>query len=177
MQYKILALAAMAATAAAGVPHLAARQTDINPSACASALETIITDFPVVPDNIVSATDISVGTATDSCAISYPSSLSSAVSSFASEVSSWYSKNKDKVASLTSACPALGDNGISMDLQCASSFLAQQTTSGSSSATATSSSGSSASAAATTSSKGGAARETGAFMAAAAAVGVAVIAL
>jgi hypothetical protein len=176
MQYKILALAAIAATAAAGVPHLAARQTDINPSACASALGTIITDFPAVPDNIVSATDISVGTATDSCAISYPSSLSSAVSSFASEVSSWYSKNKDKVASLTSACPTLGDNGISMEFQCASSFLAQQT-SGSSSATATSSSGSSASAAATTSSKGGAARETGAFMAAAAAVGVAVMAL
>ncbi|CAI6090178.1 unnamed protein product [Clonostachys chloroleuca] len=171
MQYQILALAAMAATAAAGVPHLAARQTDINPSACASALGNIITDFPAVPDNIVSATDISVGTGTDSCAISYPSSLSSAVSSFSSEVSSWYSKNKDKVASLTSACPALGDNGISMDFQCASSFLAQQTTSG------TSSSGSSASAAATTSSKGGAARETGAFMAAAAAVGVAVMAL
>ncbi|CAG9982643.1 unnamed protein product [Clonostachys byssicola] len=172
MQYKVLALAAMAATATAGVPHLAPRQTDINASACASALGSIITDFPAVPDNIVSATDISVGTATDSCAISYPSSLSSAVSSFASEVSSWYSKNKDKVASLTSACPAIGDNGISMDFQCASSFLARQTT-GSSSTTATSS----ASAAATTSSKGGAARETGAFMAAAAAVGVAVMAL
>ncbi|CAH0048509.1 unnamed protein product [Clonostachys solani] len=175
MQYKILALAALVATAAAGVPHLAARQTNINPSACASVLQSVITDFPNVPDNIVSATDISIGTATDSCAISYPSSLSSAVSSFASEVSSWYSKNKDKVSSLTSACPAIGDNGISQEFQCASSFLAQQT--GGSSATTTSSSGSTASAAATTSSKGGAARETGAFMAAAAAVGLAVIAL
>ncbi|VUC30313.1 unnamed protein product [Clonostachys rosea] len=176
MQYNFLALAAIAATAAAGVPHLAARQTDINPSACASVLESIITDFPAVPDNIVSATDISIGTATDSCAISYPSSLSSAVSSFASEVSSWYSKNKDKVSSLTSACPSVGDNGISMEFQCASSFLAQQT-SGSATVTSSSTGTSSASAAAATSSKGGAPRETGAFMAAAAAVGLAVIAL
>jgi hypothetical protein len=91
--------------------HIAARQTQTDDdsgdiasaTACYSSLTSIFSSLPTAPADVLDWE--STATITDACSFTFPTSLSSAISSFESEVESWYSKYSADIDSALSQCP------------------------------------------------------------------------
>lgn len=113
------------------------RQTDLGglDSGCLSVL-TLLTDIPTAPPDLSSYIQQAAATMVNPCSVSYPNSLTKELSSYQSEVQSWFSAKKN----ILSQCPELLSYQSQFSDICKTTAGGSPSqTSGSSSATTTSS--------------------------------------
>ncbi|KAL7807931.1 hypothetical protein V8C44DRAFT_336767 [Trichoderma aethiopicum] len=164
------------------INNLAARDAS-NDAECASSALDLLQSIPTPPPALLSDLSKSVESQqTDPCKMSFPASLSADVSSYSSEVLSWYSGHEAELTSLAKECTAARSYTGLVNV-CTKDGSSGSGSSGASETTASAPSSSGTAGVATktagastaTSTNAGAARETGMAFAALAAAGIAAI--
>ncbi|KAL6883159.1 hypothetical protein HDV57DRAFT_477633 [Trichoderma longibrachiatum] len=153
-----------------------------NDAECASSALDLLQSIPTPPPALLSDLSKSVESQqTDPCKMSFPASLSADVSSYSSEVLSWYSGHEAELTSLAKECTA-AQSYTGLVNVCTKDGSSGSGSSGASETTASAPSSGTAGAATktagastATSTNAGAARETGMAFAALAAAGIAAL--